>query len=126
MAAKKKVKKTKEAPPAALAADGTIPARVGDTLALTTRVKNVVVPYNVSYDAKSVLFSLVSGTTTFPVGAAGTHTVRFRFNETPAEGWIHTVSARINGGEERVLLSGSAAAGDPPRPAGRVFVVVSA
>jgi hypothetical protein len=107
-------------PPAAV-----ISAHPGDTLTLAATVTNAVVPYAVSYDTAPKLFQLVSGSTTVPVGAAGPHVVGWAFNELPATGWTHRLTARVNGGGEIVLLDGSAAGGDDGFANGHATVVVA-
>jgi hypothetical protein len=100
-------------------------AKPGANLTLVATVKNAMVAYNLSYDGNSVLFRLVSGTTTIPVGTVGTHSLRWAFNETPAEGWEHRLTAQIDSLPSIVLVSGSAANNDPPLVHDHAFIVVS-
>jgi hypothetical protein len=100
-------------------------AKAGDTLTLTATTRNAVVPYAVSYDKKVRLFQLVNGTATMDVGSAGGHTIGWAFNELPAQGWEHGLSAQVGGGPPVVLLKGTAAAGDDGFASGHATVVVS-
>src|SRR5438552_2008143 len=122
----KKVSKLDAPLSAGLAAAASVPhirAQAGETLTVLVDVENISIYYTVTFDKKTLMYSLVDRQEEV-VLTPGVHRLGWGFTHVEKE-WSHKVSAQVEGGSVQVLDEKSETKKDSPYTIGLAIVEVA-